>query len=593
MSGMTDTSDLLRPARDARARPPRRSPSARSARSSGATPSRRCAPTSGWSSSDFAALRRRASASSPHRVRELEERLRKPALPPSDQELITALGRGDRPRARPGARVGDRAAGQGRGARPAGGARGAGDRTRAARPPRSRRSRRRPARPRTPRAPGPRRSSARRARCASACSPTSTSVAQELERQIAELRAGRGKLVETYELVERALAHATRVMAEEPSAPPDVPAVDERRAPTTRRAGADDRRRPTRPRPTPAPTPRRSRTVEPTPATGDAPVDDAADRRRRRRRADAPDVGALFEKLRSGASRRRADDRPSADARGRADAPAAPEPPTPERRRRRRRDRRARASADEPTSTPTEAATRRARRRPRRRPPTTSSRRGKRALQDEQNDLLDGLRRQRGKIDTAKVLPAARGPARPLGPRAPAGGRRRLRGRRRPRSAPRPAARRRRAPARCSPSSPTAVVTPLRERLDELARVDRRPHARPTPRSRSPSASAPGTGSGGASSSRPCSATRSRRAYSRGVYDAAPDGARLRWVPGGRREVPRLRRQRARADGEGRATSRPGSRTRRRTRAVAACSSSRPPERRRRRALRSPDHRSL
>ena len=28
---------------------------------------------------------------------------------------------------------------------------------------------------------------------------------QELERQIAELRAGRGKLVETYELVERAL----------------------------------------------------------------------------------------------------------------------------------------------------------------------------------------------------------------------------------------------------------------------------------------------------------------------------------------------------------------------------------------------------
>ena len=33
------------------------------------------------------------------------------------------------------------------------------------------------------------------------------------------------------------------------------------------------------------------------------------------------------------------------------------------------------------------------------------SRRGKRALQDEQNDVLDGLRRQRGKIDLAKVLP--------------------------------------------------------------------------------------------------------------------------------------------------------------------------------------------
>src|SRR5262249_44820524 len=33
-------------------------------------------------------------------------------------------------------------------------------------------------------------------------------------------------------------------------------------------------------------------------------------------------------------------------------------------------------------------------------------RRAKRALQDEQNDVLDGLRRQRGKIDPTKVLPA-------------------------------------------------------------------------------------------------------------------------------------------------------------------------------------------
>ncbi len=35
------------------------------------------------------------------------------------------------------------------------------------------------------------------------------------------------------------------------------------------------------------------------------------------------------------------------------------------------------------------------------------SRRAKRAIQDEQNDVLDGLRRQRGKIDTTKVLPPA------------------------------------------------------------------------------------------------------------------------------------------------------------------------------------------
>src|SRR5690349_14704147 len=48
---------------------------------------------------------------------------------------------------------------------------------------------------------------------------------QELERQIGELRGSRGKLVETYELVERALAHAARVMSEEPSTPPEVPTV--------------------------------------------------------------------------------------------------------------------------------------------------------------------------------------------------------------------------------------------------------------------------------------------------------------------------------------------------------------------------------
>ena len=34
------------------------------------------------------------------------------------------------------------------------------------------------------------------------------------------------------------------------------------------------------------------------------------------------------------------------------------------------------------------------------------SRRAKRALQDEQNDILDGVRRQRGKIDVDKVLPS-------------------------------------------------------------------------------------------------------------------------------------------------------------------------------------------
>ncbi len=79
---------------------------------------------------------------------------------------------------------------------------------------------------------------------------------QELERQIADLRAGRGKLVETYELVERALGHAARVMAEEPSTPPDVPAADVPAAdvPAAEVPAPDDA--PTAAVPTPAPEPR-------------------------------------------------------------------------------------------------------------------------------------------------------------------------------------------------------------------------------------------------------------------------------------------------------------------------------------------------
>ena len=40
-------------------------------------------------------------------------------------------------------------------------------------------------------------------------------------------------------------------------------------------------------------------------------------------------------------------------------------------------------------------------------------------------------------------------------------------------------------------------------------------------------------------------------AWSRGVYDAVPDGAVLRWIPFDRGPLRRLRRQRARADGQG------------------------------------------
>src|ERR1700704_5404091 len=87
-------------------------------------------------SSDFA-----AAASREHelagRVRELEDQLRKPVLPPSDQALITMLGEARGLRERVLSDLNERR--------------------------------------------------------------------QELERQVADLRAGRGKLVETYEIVERAL----------------------------------------------------------------------------------------------------------------------------------------------------------------------------------------------------------------------------------------------------------------------------------------------------------------------------------------------------------------------------------------------------
>ena len=56
---------------------------------------------------------------------------------------------------------------------------------------------------------------------------------KELERQIGDLRAGRGKLVETYELVDRALGHTARVMAEEPSTPPRGPRRAQRRGKRT------------------------------------------------------------------------------------------------------------------------------------------------------------------------------------------------------------------------------------------------------------------------------------------------------------------------------------------------------------------------
>ena len=157
------------------------------------------------------------------------------------------------------------------------------------------------------------------------------------------------------------------------------------------------------------------------------------------------------------------------------------------------------------------------------------ARRAKRAVQDEQNDVLDGLRRQRGKIDTTKILPAADEQmarwAHVLQPAVDrsyeAGG---------VSTGVPPRKRGGSAPASLLNELTSAVVAPLRSRLeDSLGSVDAR-----TPADVEITiAQALGA------------KYREWRtqdldvvlgdtlavAYSRGVYDAAPEGARLRWIP--------------------------------------------------------------
>ena len=65
------------------------------------------------------------------------------------------------------------------------------------------------------------------------------------------------------------------------------------------------------------------------------------------------------------------------------------------------------------------------------------------------------------------------------------------------------------------------------------------------------SASVPASANGRTSRSRSRSFDALTVAWSRGVYDASPDGAVLRWIPVVGGSVRRLRRQRARADGQG------------------------------------------
>lgn len=227
-----------------------------------------------------------------------------------------------------------------------------------------------------------------------------------LEQQIEELRQGRGRLVETYELVERALAHARRVIEQEPSAPPvvpEAPASAETPAPETVAAPEPAPAPPAPPAPAPAPAapPAPPAPVAEAPAQPDAPgqpsgreageageasgseADDDQD-------LTSPDVHALFEKLRSESG----DETPEV-----VDQPKAESQPSGS-----EAGDGGREPGDEGDLTPEQEALR-ARETALADVSEELSRRGKRALQDEQNDVLDGLRRQRGKIDLAKVLP--------------------------------------------------------------------------------------------------------------------------------------------------------------------------------------------
>ncbi len=216
----------------------------------------------------------------------------------------------------------------------------------------------------------------------------------DLERQIGELRASRGRLVEVYELVERALVQATRTMAEEPAMPAArAPSASDADGPEQRDAdGGTD-------------------ADAEAPSTGSGSED--AQAARTGSADDGRDVGALFEKLRSGGPA--ADETPSSpvveaasdtvvESAGPVETPAAtaaddtarfPEDDVAMEA----------ALVDEPADADQGALAAR----DNTLAPIAKdlAHRAKRALQDEQNDVLDGLRRQRGKIDVAKVLPAA------------------------------------------------------------------------------------------------------------------------------------------------------------------------------------------
>ncbi len=467
-------------------------------------------------SSDFAAAASRERDLTA-RLRELEERLRKPSLPPSDQDLITALGEET--------------------ARVLGQARESALELRAKAEEHARRVVReaqetaRELRTTTQQAVETKTREAEDAARARAKEIVGEARGlrervlndlnerrQELERQIADLRAGRGKLVETYELVERALTHAARVMAEEPSVAPEVPVAD---APDRRRAGA---RCGARPRPRPLPLPpmsrrsrprRRSRPTSRHPPSRHPSSTPSRPRRNRRRR---PPTSARCSRSCAPSTSRS----PGGPRRPRPSTPLRRWPmrlPVPNAALAEHGAELEPLTADDPATAIRDAAL------------TETAddlvRRGKRALQDEQNDLLDGLRRQRGKIDTAKVLPPFEDQLarwahvlQPAVDAAYSAGAGSVDGSTTTQAASRG----------LLTELAGSVVTPLRERL--AASLD-------TIDARTPADAEIAIAQSLGARYREWRGEQLEGvlgdalavAYSRGVFDAAPDGTRLRWVP--------------------------------------------------------------
>jgi DivIVA domain-containing protein len=354
----------------------------------------------------------------------------------------------------------------------------------------------------------------------------------DIERQITELRAGRGKLVEVYQVVEQAIAQATKTMMEEPSPTVSAPVATDTSAQPAEVETSDERAMPPSTEAPPAES-----------APTQASDTEAATAETARRGND--NVDALFERLRSGSA---VDDAPATEQA--ADTPAEPAAQQPEAAvAEDASDEEAsvsgsgisspgeRAEEEEEAPTAEDAQTGHDQAALAARDEALGpiaddlGRRAKRALQDEQNDVLDGLRRQRGKIDATKVLPAREDELsrwahvlQPAIDAAYAAGAATV-------APPPPGADRTvTAPSALLTELASAVVVPLHERLEtSLENIDARTPAdaeiaiaqRLGARYREWRGQSLDDVLGDALAV----------AYTRGAYDAAPAGAQLRWVP--------------------------------------------------------------